>query len=290
MTEEQHKLFSWSLLCLPTGILLVTLFGRFCSELSRKSTYALCVAYVVSLLLSMLIISFGIHYGYIDVANGGKFTGVLGWPIQFILNWIADVSLPFIIFFCDIAFTLFFSILIFVLGGLTNSLPHTTPTKERFDAVFSASKTGFAIEKFLSKAGQLIFWCCGMLLAKSITSASALLLISGVFSIHYGLNRYDSYFLLPWFVGISMFIYAFAFAILSFVLSALLLVSGDSIYFNHDLWRTIWFPRLRWLGRQRWFRRVFGPRVQHFWQRYCLGNSVQCAPGHEPGSAAGKEP
>jgi len=58
--------------------------------------------------LSLLIVSFGIHYGYIGMTGGGKFTGILGGPIQFIINQMADVWFPFVMFFCDIAFTLLF--------------------------------------------------------------------------------------------------------------------------------------------------------------------------------------
>jgi len=136
MTPLQYHPYPFSLLTFLIGGVLVSLFGRPCSRMSRSNMYALCLYYVSVFSLSSFILFFGIRYGYIRVERDGKFEGVLGLLIENFIVFMGDTYLPASIFFFDVAFTVVGATLIFILAGLTNSLPRRVKMMEPFSRVF----------------------------------------------------------------------------------------------------------------------------------------------------------
>ena len=239
------------------GLLSVRFLGRICSRMSQSNMYALCHYYVFIFLLSSFIIYIGVQYGYIQANNNGKYEGFLGYLINKALDFMTDTEIPLDIFYFDMGFTIVAAILIFFLAGLTSSLPRCERMYEPFGKVFL--KNGKAdsehnIEVSVSKLGKKAFWFSALLLVKSTTSFSSFILSAGFFCVYYKWTMYGKLEYLPWFIGLSMALFATAILVLCFVMHTLLVISGEGIFLNHDLWEAAssrrWLPR----GFRRWVR------------------------------------
>ena len=136
MTPLQNHPCTASLVTFSIGVLLVTLMGRLCSRMSRSKMYALCLYYVFVALLSSSIIIFGARYGYILVEKNGECEGVLGSFIGKAINFMGDIYLSWNIFCFDAVSTVASAMSIFVLAGLTSSLPRRERMVEPFGRAF----------------------------------------------------------------------------------------------------------------------------------------------------------
>ena len=127
MTPLQNHPYLASLVTFLIGVLSVTLIGRLCSRMSRSKMYVLCLYYVFATFLSSSIILFGVRYGYIRGEKNAEYEGILGSLIEKAINFMGDIYLPWNIFCFDAVSTVASAMSIFILAGLTSSLPRRAP-------------------------------------------------------------------------------------------------------------------------------------------------------------------
>lgn len=248
MTLLQMHPYTASLLVFLLGLICVRISGLLCSKMSRSNVYVLCLYYVSTFFSSLLFILLGYDNGYIG-REDGKFVGIFGALIEKILYFMTDIRLQIKILVIDVAFTGAFATSVFILAGLTYSLPRVVKEIELFSRVFerramnnSADTTIHNVEEYLSQAGKRVFWLCALFLVKSLASIAAILLAVGTFSVFEKWDIYTNPIYYFWFLGVSMVTFSYAVMFLYLSMCLLFAITGEYIFADYSLWTRLGAP------------------------------------------------